>query len=149
MDLKVIARRQGELPIVAVNLWYHVGSKDEERSVSAGSPHLFEHLMFEGSEHYPGRLLQAAPAARSLDQRVNLVGPNQLLRRPANVAHMELALAMESDRMGHFLPTLTDEKIRVQKDVVKNEYRQQYANRPYGQAWRMMAEAMYPPRPSL
>ena len=64
-------------------------------------------------------------------------------------AHVELALAMESDRMGHLLPALTTHKLRVQKDVVKNEYRQNYANRPYGMVWRLLAEALYPPEPPV
>ena len=141
--LDVITRRQGLLPVVAVNLWYHVGSKNEERS-QRGFAHLFEHLMFEGSEHYPGdffkplqRLGAAVNGSTSSDRT------NYFVDLPA--AHLGLALAMESDRMGHFLPALTDHKIRVQKDVVKNEYRQNVANRPYGMVWRLLAEAMYPP----
>ncbi len=141
--LDVIARRQGLLPVVAVNLWYHVGSKNEERS-QRGFAHLFEHLMFEGSEHYPGDFFK--PLQRlgaGINGSTSSDRTNYFVDIPA--AHLELALAMESDRMGHFLPALTDHKIRVQKDVVKNEYRQNVANRPYGMVWRLMAEAMYPP----
>ena len=141
--IDVIARRQGPLPVVAVNLWYHVGSKNEERR-QRGFAHLFEHLMFEGSEHYPGDFFK--PLQRlgaSINGSTSSDRTNYFEDVPA--AHVELALAMESDRMGHFLPALSDEKIRVQKDVVKNEYRQNYANRPYGMAWRLLAEAMYPP----
>ncbi len=141
--IDVIARRQGLLPVVAVNLWYHVGSKNEERR-QRGFAHLFEHLMFEGSEHYPGDFFK--PLQRlgaSINGSTSSDRTNYFEDIPA--AHVELALAMESDRMGHFLPALSDEKIRVQKDVVKNEYRQNVANRPYGMAWRLMAEAMYPP----
>ncbi|HEX8202145.1 MAG TPA: pitrilysin family protein, partial [Isosphaeraceae bacterium] len=141
--LDVIVRRQGHLPIVAVNLWYHVGSKDEERR-QRGFAHLFEHLMFEGSEHYPGDFFK--PLQRigaSLNGSTSSDRTNYFEDVPA--AHVELALAMESDRMGHLLPALTDEKLRIQKDVVKNEYRQNYANRPYGQVWRLLAEALYPP----
>jgi len=141
--IDVIARRQGWLPVVAVNLWYHVGSKNEERR-QRGFAHLFEHLMFEGSEHYPGDFFK--PLQRlgaSINGSTSSDRTNYFEDLPA--AHVELALAMESDRMGHFLPALSDEKIRVQKDVVKNEYRQNVANRPYGQAMRLMAEAMYPP----
>ncbi len=141
--LDVIARRQGPLPVVAVNLWYHVGSKNEERT-QRGFAHLFEHLMFEGSEHYPGDFFK--PLQRlgaSINGSTSSDRTNYYEDVPA--AHVELALAMESDRMGHFLPALTDAKLRIQKDVVKNEYRQNVANRPYGMAWRLMAEAMYPP----
>ncbi len=139
----MIARRQGPLPVVAVNLWYHVGSKNEERR-QRGFAHLFEHLMFEGSEHYPGDFFK--PLQRlgaSINGSTSSDRTNYYEDVPA--AHVELALAMESDRMGHFLPALTDEKIRVQKDVVKNEYRQNVANRPYGMAGRLMAEALFPP----
>jgi zinc protease len=141
--IDVIARRQGPLPVVAVNLWYHVGSKNEERR-QRGFAHLFEHLMFEGSEHYPGDFFK--PLQRlgaSINGSTSSDRTNYYEDIPS--AHVELALAMESDRMGHFLPALSDEKIRIQKDVVKNEYRQNVANRPYGMASRIMAEAMFPP----
>ena len=141
--IDVIARRQGPLPVVAVNLWYHVGSKNEERR-QRGFAHLFEHLMFEGSEHYPGDFFK--PLQRlgvSINGSTSSDRTNYYEDTPA--AHVELVLAMESDRMGHFLPALSDEKIRIQKDVVKNEYRQNVANRPYGMAGRLMAEAMFPP----
>ena len=141
--LDVITRRQGLLPVVAVNLWYHVGSKNEERS-QRGFAHLFEHLMFEGSEHYPGDFFK--PLQRlgaGINGSTSSDRTNYFIDLPA--AHLGLALAMESDRMGHFLPALTEHKIRVQKDVIKNEYRQNVANRPYGTVWRLMAEAMYPP----
>ncbi len=100
--------------------------------------------MFEGSEHYPGDFFK--PLQRlgaSVNGSTSSDRTNYFEDIPA--AHVELALAMESDRMGHLLPALTDAKLRVQKDVVKNEYRQNYANRPYGQAWRLLAEALYPP----
>lgn len=141
--LDVIVRRQGPLPLVAVNLWYHVGSKNEERR-QRGFAHLFEHLMFEGSEHYPGDFFK--PLQRrgaSVNGSTSTDRTNYFVDLPA--AHAELALAMESDRMGCLLPALSDEKLRVQKDVVKNEYRQNYANRPYGMVWRILAEALYPP----
>lgn len=141
--LDVITRRQGPLPSVAVNLWYHVGSKNEERR-QRGFAHLFEHLMFEGSEHYPGDFFK--PLQRlgaSINGSTSTDRTNYFVDLPA--AHLERALAMESDRMGCLLPALSEEKLRIQKDVVKNEYRQNYANRPYGMVWRVLAEAMYPP----
>jgi zinc protease len=141
--LDVIVRRQGHLPLVAANLWYHVGSKNEERR-QRGFAHLFEHLMFEGSEHYPGDFFK--PLQRlgaSINGSTSTDRTNYFVDLPA--AHLELALAMESDRMGCLLPALSEEKLRVQKDVVKNEYRQNYANRPYGMVWRILAEALYPP----
>ncbi|HEV3120472.1 MAG TPA: pitrilysin family protein, partial [Isosphaeraceae bacterium] len=142
--LDVIVRQQGQLPLVAMNLWYHAGSKNEERQ-QRGFAHLFEHLMFEGSEHYPGDFFK--PLQR-LGARINgstsTDRTNYYVDAPA--AHLELAMAMESDRMGFLLPALTDAKLRIQKDVVKNEYRQNYANRPYGQVWRLVQEALYPPQ---
>ena len=102
----MIVRRQGPLPIVAVNLWYHVGSKNEERR-QRGFAHLFEHLMFEGSEHYPGDFFK--PLQRlgaSINGSTSSDRTNYFVDLPA--AHVELALAMESDRMGHLLPALTD-----------------------------------------
>ncbi|WP_422924684.1 M16 family metallopeptidase [Singulisphaera sp. PoT] len=141
--LDVIIRRQGPLPLVAVNLWYHVGSKNEERR-QRGFAHLFEHLMFEGSEHYPGDFFK--PLQRlgaSINGSTSADRTNYFVDLPA--AHLERALAMESDRMGHFLPALTEEKLRIQKDVVKNEYRQNYGNRPYGMVGRILAESLYPP----
>ena len=141
--LDVIVRRQPRLPIVAVNLWYHVGSKNEGAR-QRGFAHLFEHLMFEGSEHYPGDFFK--PLQRlgaGINGSTSSDRTNYFVDLPA--AHVELALAMESDRMGHFLPALDDHKLRVQKDVVTNEYRQNYENRPYGSVSRLMAEALYPP----
>ncbi len=141
--LDVIALRVERLPIVALNLWYHVGSKNEERT-QRGFAHLFEHLMFEGSEHYPGDFFK--PLQRlgaSVNGSTSTDRTNYFVDLPS--AHVELAVAMESDRMGNFLPALSDDMIRIQKDVVKNEYRQNYANRPYGQVLRLLAEAMYPP----
>src|SRR5205807_4594900 len=124
--IDVMVRRQGHLPVVAVNLWYHVGSKNEERR-QRGFAHLFEHLMFEGSEHYPGDFFK--PLQRlgaSINGSTSTDRTNYFEDIPA--AHVELALAMESDRMGGLLPALSPEKLRIQKDVVKNEYRQNYAN---------------------
>ena len=141
--LDVIVHRRPDLPMVSVNLWYHVGSKNEERR-QRGFAHLFEHLMFEGSEHYPGDFFK--PLQRlgaSINGSTSSDRTNYFIDLPA--AHLEIAVAMESDRMGHFLPALTDHTLRVQKDVVKNEYRQNYANRPYGQVWSILSEAMYPP----
>ena len=141
--LDVIVRRQPRLPVVAVNLWYHVGSKNEERR-QRGFAHLFEHLMFEGSEHFPGDFFKPLQrVGAGINGSTSPDRTNYFVDVPA--AHVDLALAMESDRMGYLLPALSEQKLRVQKDVVKNEYRQNYANRPYGQVGRIMAEALYPP----
>jgi zinc protease len=140
--LDVIVRHQPELPLVAVNLWYHAGSKNEERN-QRGVAHLFEHLMFEGSLHYPGdffKHLQRLGA--NINGSTSSDRTNYFVDLPT--AHVELALAMESDRMAHLLGAVDQAKLNVQRDVVKNEYRQNYANRPYGMVWPLVAEALYP-----
>jgi predicted Zn-dependent peptidase len=142
--LDIILRRQPTLPLVASNLWYHVGSKNEERN-QRGFAHLFEHLMFEGSQHYPGdffKHLQRLGA--NINGSTSSDRTNYFVDVPA--AHLEVVLAMESDRMAHLVPAIDVEKLRIQKDVVKNEYRQNYANRPYGMVGPLLAEALYPPQ---
>lgn len=142
--LDVIAVRRPGPPTAAVNLWYHVGSKDEERN-QRGYAHLFEHIMFEGSEHYPGDFFKhLQPLGASINGSTSTDRTNYFTDIPA--AHVERVMAMESDRMGWLIPALDQKKLDVQRDVVKNEYRQTHANRPYGQAWRILAEAMYPPQ---
>src|SRR5262249_20955286 len=124
--LDVIVHYQPRLPLVAINLWYHVGSKNEERN-QRGFTHLFEHLMFEGSEHYPGdffKHLQRLGA--NINGSTSSDRTNYFVDLPTS--HLERVMAMESDRMAHLVPALDESKLRVQKDVVKNEYRQNYAN---------------------
>ena len=117
-------------PIVAVNLWYHVGSKNEERN-QRGFTHLVEHLMFEGSEHYRGDFFKhLQKLGAEINGSTSSDRTNYYVDLPE--AHLERAIAMESDRMAHLMGALDQTKLRVQKDVVKNEYRQNYANRPYG-----------------
>lgn len=142
--LDVILRRQPLLPMVAVNLWYHVGSKNEERD-QRGFAHLFEHLMFEGSLHYPGdyfKHLQRFGA--NINGSTSSDRTNYFVDIPT--PHLPTVLAMESDRMANLVPALDESKLRIQKGVVKNEYRQNYANRPYGMVWPLLAEALYPPQ---
>jgi len=140
--LQVLLHPDPTLPVAAVNLWYRVGSKDEDPRAT-GFAHLFEHLMFQGSRHYPTDYIAAM---QELGAEVN--GGTTFDRTsyyevvPANA--LEAALAMESDRMGWLLDALSDEKLRTQKDVVVNEFRQQYLNRPYGMTWQWLAEAIYP-----
>jgi zinc protease len=128
---------------VAVNLWYHVGSKNE-RPGHTGFAHLFEHLMFEGSEHHDSGFFQPLQAAgASLNGSTSADRTNYWEVVPANA--LELALWMESDRMGYLLPALTEAKFANQRDVVLNERRQNYENRPYGLAPMALLAALYPP----
>src|SRR5262249_3889959 len=142
--LDVIVRRHNDLPIVARHLWCHVDSKNKDRS-QRGFTHLFEHLMFEGSEHYPGDFFKhLQPLGASINGSTSSDRTNYFVDLPT--AHAELAIAMESDRMAHLLGALDERKLRIQKGVVTNEYRQNYANRPYGMVWSLIAEALYPPQ---
>jgi len=142
--LDVIVKHQPGLPVVAVNLWYHVGSKNEERN-QRGFAHLFEHIMFEGSENYPGDFFKhLQPLGAGINGSTSSDRTNYYVDIPS--AHLERVLAMESDRMGFLVPALDEHKLTIQKGVVKNEYRQNYANRPYGRVWQILAEAMYPPQ---
>ncbi len=140
--LRLLVHEDRSAPLVAVNLWYHVGSKDE-RPGRTGFAHLFEHLMFEGSANAPpgvfDRLLEAAGGVNNgstTPDRTNYwetVPPGAL----------ELALWLESDRMGWL--SMTQETLDAQRDVVMNERRQSYENRPYGLAFETLLAALYPP----
>jgi zinc protease len=141
--LDVLVHEDHGCPIVAVNLWYHVGSKNETPG-RTGFAHLFEHLMFEGSEHYDKGYFQPLQEAGALlNGSTNADRTNYWEVVPTNA--LELALWMESDRMGYLLPALTDAKFENQREVVLNERRQNYENRPYGFAGMAMMAALYPP----
>ena len=141
--LDVILHEDHGCPIVAVNLWYHVGSKNE-RPGHTGFAHLFEHLMFEGSAHHDSGYFQPLQGAgASLNGSTNADRTNYWEVVPANA--LELALWMESDRMGYLLPALTQAKFANQRDVVLNERRQNYENRPYGLGSMAMLAALFPP----
>ena len=141
--LDVLLHEDHACPIVAVNLWYHVGSKNE-RPGHTGFAHLFEHLMFEGSQHHDHGYFQPLQGAgATLNGSTNADRTNYWEVVPADA--LELALWMESDRMGFLLPALTEAKFSNQRDVVLNERRQNYENRPYGLAPMAMLAALFPP----
>jgi zinc protease len=140
--LDVLVHEDRGVPIVAVNVWYHVGSKNEVAG-RTGFAHLFEHLMFEGSQHYDkGYFHPLQEAGAALNGSTNADRTNYWEVVPTNA--LELALWMESDRMGYLLPALTDAKFQNQRDVVLNERRQNYENRPYGLAGMALLSALYP-----
>ena len=140
--LDVLIHEDHDCPIVAVNIWYHVGSKNEAPG-RTGFAHLFEHLMFEGSEHHDkGYFHPLQEAGGTLNGSTNADRTNYWEVVPTNA--LELALWMESDRMGYLLPALTEQKFQNQRDVVLNERRQNYENRPYGFAGMAMVAALYP-----
>ena len=141
--LDVLVHEDHDCPIVAVNLWYHVGSKNETPG-RTGFAHLFEHLMFEGSQHYDkGYFHPLQEAGALLNGSTNADRTNYWEVVPTNA--LELALWMESDRMGYLLPALTDAKFENQREVVLNERRQNYENRPYGFASMALMAALYEP----
>ena len=141
--LDVLLHEDHACPIVAVNIWYHVGSKNE-RPGKTGFAHLFEHLMFEGSEHHDRGFFQPLQGAgATLNGSTNADRTNYWEVVPSGA--LELALWMESDRMGYLLPALTEKKFANQRDVVLNERRQNYENRPYGLAPMALLAALFPP----
>jgi len=141
--MDVLLHEDHTCPIVAVNLWYHVGSKNETPG-RTGFAHLFEHLMFEGSQHYDKGYFQPLQGAgAALNGSTNADRTNYWEVVPTEA--VDLALWMESDRMGFLLPALTPAKFSNQRDVVLNERRQNYENRPYGLAPMAMLAALYPP----
>jgi zinc protease len=141
--LDVIVHEDRDCPIVAVNVWYHVGSKNEKPG-RTGFAHLFEHLMFEGSAHHDeGYFRPLQEAGGVLNGSTNADRTNYWEVVPSNA--VELAIWMESDRMGYLLPALTEAKFENQRSVVLNERRQNYENRPYGLAGMSIVAALYPP----
>ena len=141
--LRVILHEDHSVPMVSVNMWYHVGSA-RELPKRTGFAHLFEHLMFMGSGHVkPGEFDQWLEAAGG-DNNGSTENDrtNYWINVPAN--SLELALFLESDRMGYLLDSMTPKTVDLQRDVVKNERRQSYENRPYGMAEPTLGEMLYP-----
>jgi zinc protease len=140
--LSVLVHEDHACPIVAISVWYHVGSKNE-RPGRTGFAHLFEHLMFEGSAHHDHGYFQPLQAAGALlNGSTNADRTNYWEVVPTGA--VDLALWMESDRMGYLLPALTPAKFQNQRDVVLNERRQKYENRPYGRASMATVAALFP-----
>ena len=140
--LDVILSPDRSLPVTAVNVWYHVGSKNEERG-KTGFAHLFEHVMFEGSKNHDTSYFEPLQkVGANLNGSTTPDRTNYWENVPSN--HLDLALWLESDRMGYLLEVLTDRKLDVQRDVVKNERRQNYENRPYGMAPMLLQPALFP-----
>lgn len=141
--LRLIVHPDASAPVVAVHVMYHVGSKNE-RPGRTGFAHLFEHLLFQGSQHVEGtehmRLIQ--DAGGSMNGSTWFDRTNYYETLPSN--RLDMALWLESDRMGFFLPAISQAKLDNQRDVVKNERRQSYENRPYGLAVEAVLAATFP-----
>jgi zinc protease len=142
--LRVILARSADVPVVAVNLWYNVGSRNE-RPGRTGFAHLFEHMMFQGSAHVPenGHFEMIETAGGSLNGSTWLDRTNYYETLPAH--HLDLALWLESDRLGWLLPAMTQAKLDNQREVVKNERRWRVDNQPYGDWDERMQALLYPP----
>ena len=140
--LQVILHEDHTVPMVAVNIWYHVGSKNEKIG-RTGFAHLFEHMMFQGSEHQPDRYM---PPLQKIGGAVNGSTSEDRTNYWENIPsnYLEFALWLESDRMGFLLPAMTQKKLDNQRDVVKNERRQGLENVPYGKVWELLPEMLYP-----
>ena len=141
--LEVILHEDRSVPLVAVNTWYKVGSGDEKPG-RTGFAHLFEHILFMGSQHVP---------VGAFDQWLEAVGANNngttwfdrtnyFEWMPSNA--LPLALWLDADRMGWLLPTMDQSKLDLQRDVVKNERRERTDNAPYGRAYETILAALYP-----
>jgi len=141
--LEVILHEDHATPVVGVNLWYKVGSKNEKLG-RTGFAHLFEHLMFQGSRHHDKEYFgPIEKVGATINGSTSNDRTNYFETLPSNA--LELALWLEADRMGFLLPVLTQAKLDNQRDVVKNERRQRVDNVPYGQAAEKLDEALYPP----
>ncbi len=142
--LTVFVQEDHTVPVVAINVWYHVGSRDEVPG-KTGFAHLFEHMMFQGSAHVPDKMhfKYIQEAGGTANGTTNTDRTNYFETLPSNF--LETGLWLESDRMGYLLSTLTKEKLDNQRDVVRNEKRQNYDNRPYGLAPKAIMENLYPP----
>ena len=140
--LTLIVHEDRKAPIVAVNVWYHVGSKNEPQGRS-GFAHLFEHLMFNGTENFDDDYFQALErvGATDLNGTTNEDRTNYFQNVPTSA--LDVALWMESDRMGNLLGAIDQEKLDEQRGVVQNEKRQG-ENQPYGQVWNLITRATYP-----
>ena len=139
--LTVIVHESHRVPLVAVNVWYHVGSRHEVPGLT-GLAHLFEHLMFEGAEHQPrGYFEPLQRAGAAVNGSTSPDRTNYWETVPSSA--LRLALWMEADRMGWMAPALTDARFRTQRDVVINERRESYENRPYGRASFALLRALF------
>ena len=140
--LDVIVHQDRSIPVAAVNVWYHVGSKDEEVG-RTGFAHLFEHIMFRGTRHHKGSHFEPLQKiGATLNGSTTGDRTNYWEDVPSN--YLELALWLEADRMGFLLDALDQDGFDTERDVVKNERRQSYENRPYGMAQWHIQQSLFP-----
>lgn len=140
--LRVLVHTDRKAPVVAVGIWYHVGSKDEKPG-RTGFAHLFEHLMFQGTENYKGEWFEPFEKVGATDQNGTTWLDRTNYFQTVPTTALDMALWMESDRMGHFIGSVDQAKLDEQRDVVKNEKRQG-ENRPYGRVWENVQKGLMP-----
>ena len=140
--LTVIVHEDHKTPIVAVDIWYHVGSKNEKPG-KTGFAHLFEHLMFGGSEHLPGSYIEAMERIGATDLNGTTSEDRTNYFENVPTAALEYALFAESDRMGYFAGTISQELLDLQRGVVQNEKRQG-DNQPYAIVEDLVVRSTYP-----
>jgi len=141
--LRVIVHEDNKAPVVAVAVWYHVGSKNEPAG-RTGFAHLFEHLMFEGTENYDSEYTEPFEKAGAIQQNGTTWFDRTNYFETVPVPALDMALWMESERMGHLLGAVTQEKLDQERAVVKNEKREG-DNQPYGTVGYLILEGLFPP----
>ena len=141
--LEVILHQNNNHPLVSVNLWYKAGSCNERKG-KTGIAHLFEHMIFQGSKNVPKEMhfRYIQEAGGNLNGSTSFDRTNYYEKVPSNF--LELILWLESDRMCMLLPSLTQEKLNNQVNVVRNERLERYDNQPYGLAWEIIINNLYP-----
>jgi len=141
--LEIILYQNITIPFIAVNIWYRTGSANEKKG-KTGLAHLFEHMMFQGSKNVPKEMhfRYIQEAGGTLNASTSFDRTNYFEKLPAN--DLELALWLESDRMGFFLDSLDQIKLNNQRSVVLNERLERYDNQPYGLAWEKLISSLYP-----
>lgn len=141
--LRVVLAPDRTTPVVGVNLWYHVGSRNEPPG-RTGFAHIFEHMMFQGSAHVPrnGHFHHIERAGGSANATTWFDRTNYYETLPSH--HLDLALWLEADRMGWMLPAMTAEKLENQRQVVMNERRERYENQPYGDWDERVQSLLFP-----
>src|SRR5256886_12134136 len=141
--LTVILSEDHRLPQAAVDLWYHVGAGNQTPGHS-GFAHLFEHMMFSGSKHIQPSAFKVLDAIVASERNGTTSFDRTNYFEVVATSELGAALWLESDRMGYLLDTLDEQKLKVQRDVVSNEKRQNTENRPYGMAQQRLCDLLFP-----
>ncbi|MBV9958108.1 MAG: insulinase family protein, partial [Acidobacteria bacterium] len=141
--LQVILHVDKKLPVVHVNEWFHVGSKNEKVG-RTGFAHLFEHLMFQGSKNADGEYFSLVEKLGASDANGTTNNDRTNFFATVPSGNLEALLWVESDRLATLMDAMTKEKLDNQRDVVKNERRQSYENQPYGRAFKLLDENIFP-----